>query len=172
MRFDFITTAAAIVVCYAGQASAAKVPADGPYTFTGSATILSGASDCIGASPAAISGDAIVSEKGKKFLLHIKASSDVAATGIDFSANQNVIVRYGVQVSGATSYVLLPKTTPHAGKFAALAAAGTGSSFTDAITLVTTPLLVGKTGSCEIGLALTMTPGINKALLKLLNGVL
>jgi hypothetical protein len=172
VRFDLITTAAALAACCAGPATAAKLPANGPYTFTGTATILSGPSDCIGTSPAPVTGDAIVSSKGQTFLLHIKSSTAVAATGIVFSANHQVIVRYGVQVNGTTSYVLLPKTTARSGRFAALAAAGTGASFTDMITLDSAPLLVGKTGSCQIGLALTLTPGINKALLKLLSGVL
>ncbi len=155
-------------------ASAAPVPTGGPYIFTGTATILSGNSDCLGApSPASIAGDALVANGGSGFDLHITSSAVTYAVAASFKTyNYASPVLFGRTESGSLSYLLLPSTASHTGSFSSLAARGTAGGFTDTITLTTGPLMGTAKGSCTIQLALTFTPGINKALLKLLKGVL
>lgn len=149
-------------------ALSANTPVGGPYKFTGTATLLSGNSTCLGESPASISGDAVIS--GRTFVLHIKSSSATYATGITFNGYSPV---YGQTVTGSVSYVLLPSTETHKGRFAALATpGGSGGVFTEAITLQTGALIGTAKDSCQIGLSIGLTSGINKALMKLLNGVL
>jgi hypothetical protein len=175
MRLHFCLGLASMLAAgLVSNASAAPVPGGGPYIFTGTATILSGNSDCLGApSPAAIAGDAIVASGGSGFDLHITSSAVTYAVAANFKTYSGFSpVQFGRTQTGSLSYFLLPSTVQHAGSFSALAERGTGGGFTDTITLTTGPLIGKPAGTCQIELTLTLTPGINKALLKLLKGVL
>ncbi len=172
MKISILTSIIGCVII-SGNAFAlnANTPVGGPYKFTGTATVLSGNPSCLGESPASISGDALVS--GQTFVLHIKSSSATYATGITFKSNGYSPVPYGQPVSGSVSYVLLPSTETHKGSFTALASSGSsGSTFTEQMTLQTGALSGTTKETYQIGLAITLTSGINKALLKLLGGVL
>jgi hypothetical protein len=175
MRFDFCLGIASLLAAgLISNTSAAPLPTGGPYTFTGTATILSGNTDCLGApSPAAIAGDGIVAKGGSGFNLHITASAVTYAFAGNFKTYSGYSpVLFGRTETGSLSYFLLPSTVQHPGTFTSLAERGTSGGFTDTLTLTTSPLIGKATGSCTIELSLSFKPGINKALLKLLNGVL
>jgi hypothetical protein len=158
------------MIAIAFSASAATAPNAGPYIFTGTETLQSGnSSNCLPTSPLSISGDAVVSGDHTLYL-HIKATSNNPATGIDI---KNIVLQFGVSSGGRLSYVLLPRTGSYNGAFnGAVTTAGSDGSFSESITLLTGPLQIGHSGQCQTAFDLTMKPGINKALLKLFGGVL
>jgi hypothetical protein len=151
--------------------AASRYPGVGPYIFTGTATVLSGGSGCLGSSPLNVTGDAVVANKnGNALDLHIKAATGVSAVVLTIN---NIPLQYGVQSSGSLTYVLLPQTASYTGTYnSAVTTKGRNGNFGETITVVSGPFVIGGSGSCQIGLDITATPGINKALLKLFNNVL
>ena len=146
---------------------------DGTYTYTGTATVTAGGSNCIATSPAMIVGDAVVLGHGYGMLMHITSSTNNAAVLMDIKGN-TPLVEYNHTAHGTASFALSPQSKTYNATLSILAAKGASATvpFTAMIDFVTPPFIVGKTGSCEISLALKFSPGVSKPLLKLLQGVL
>lgn len=175
MLMRISATATAVALAITGPAIAgATGPNNGSYTFTGTAALVSGPANCMGAATAAVTGDGFVSNRGVPTLyLHIKGSAAILAFGATLAAGVGSPINYGQSGSNSMPYVLLTTATSYRGQYLARAYPGlTDADFKETVVMKTQPLTGVGSGACTIRLALSLVPGINKALLGLFGGVL